>query len=193
MEHKPILDRQINIHDFRNSYWYKKDLVEFCRLENLDKRGGKTALASRIETYLTTGQKETHQPEYQTTSRFNWNLAPLSDNTIITDNYRNTENVRSFFQQKTARKFKFHVRFMNWMKSAQGKTLGEAFEKWKEMEAERRSDTSPREIAPQFEYNTFIRDFMKDNRNSTLAEAIRCWKIKKSEPGNHTYSGKDQR
>lgn len=108
--------------------------------------------------------------------------------TEITDNYQNTENVRGFFKIYVGDKFKFNVKFMNWMKSAQGLTLGDAIEQWISITNEMRTDKSHKQIEPQFEYNTYIRDFMKDNPAKTLQDAISCWKIKKSKPGNNKYS-----
>jgi len=191
MNKRPILNVQISIQDFKNFYWYKAELVDFCRSENLDKRGGKIELANRIERFLATGERESYMEAISKTSRFNWNTEKLTIETEITDNYQNTENVRAFFKNQIGDKFKFNVKFMNWMKSAQGRSLGEAVEQWILLTNEMRKDKSHKQIAPQFEYNTYIRDFMKDNQDKTLQDAIRCWKIKKSKPGDNKYSQAD--
>lgn len=191
MNNKPELNKKISIQDFRDFYWYKEELIDFCRSENLDKRGGKIELANRIEKFLETGKREPYQTTVSKLSRFDWNTEKLTIKTEITDNYQNTENVRRFFKTYIGDKFKFNVKFMNWMKSAQGLTLGDAIEQWISITNEMRTDKSHKQIEPQFEYNTYIRDFVKDNPDRTLQDAISCWKIKKSKPGNNKYSQTD--
>lgn len=192
MEKRPILDPNITIQDFRDFYWYKEELVAFCRCEKLEKHGGKLELASRIEKYLETGEKESSQkPSNKLLSRFDWSVTNLTTKTIITDNYQNTENVRAFFKKELGAKFKFNVRFMNWMKTAEGKTLQDAIEKWLEIYSERKAGDSPKKIAPQFEYNTYIPDFLKDNPTMDRETAIECWKIRKQMRGDNKYSAAD--
>lgn len=191
MNKRPKLNTEISIQDFKDFYWYKEELIDFCRYEKLDKKGGKIELANRIEKYLATGEREVFQKKVPTTSLFDWNTEKLTTSTIITDNYKNTENVRAFFSEQIGNKFKFNVKLMNWMKSAQGKTLGDAVKMWNEIKFEARENKSPKEIAPQFEYNTYIRDFMKDNPDKTIQDAIKYWKIKKSKSGDNKYLQSD--
>lgn len=127
---KSTLNTEISVEDFRNYYWNKNELIDFCRLLNLDKRGGKIELTHRIEKYLVSGEREPYKEKVLRTSRFEWNTELLSPETIITDSYKNTGNVRAFFKSQIREKFRFNVKFMDWMKSAQGKTLGNAVEKW---------------------------------------------------------------
>lgn len=191
ISNRPKLNTKISIQDFKDFYWYKEELIDFCRSENLDKRGGKIELVNRIEKFLETGKREPSLVTVSKTSRFDWNAEKLTIETEITDNYLNTENVREFFKNQIGDKFKFNVKFMNWMKLAQGRTLGDAIAQWISITNEMRTDKSHKQIAPQFEYNTYIRDFMKDNSDKTLQDAINCWKIKKSKPGDNKYSKTD--
>ena len=193
MNNKPELNAKISIQDFKDFYWYKEELIDFCRSENLDKTGGKIELAKRIEKFLQTGERVPNQEKGSKTSRFDWNTAKLTIETEITDNYRNTENVRAFFKSQIGDKFKFNVKFMNWMKTAQDRTLGDAIEQWISITNRMRTDKSEKQIAPQFEYNTYIRDFMKDNPDKSLHDAINSWKIKKSKPGDNKYTKSDLR
>jgi len=193
MINRPELNTKISIQDFKNFYWYKKELIDFCRSENLDKRGGKIELAKRIEKFLQTGERVPNQEKSSKTSRFDWNTTKLTIETEITDNYKNTENAREFFKNQIGDKFKFNVKFMNWMKTAQDKTLGDAIEQWISITNRMRTDKSEKQIAPQFEYNTYIRDFMKNNPDKSLQDAINSWKIKKSKPGDNKYTKSDLR
>ncbi len=191
MSQRPELNTEISIEDFKDFYWYKEELIDFCRSENLDKGGGKIELAYRIEKFLQTGERIPYHEKKSETSRFDWNTEKLTIETEITDNYKNTENVRAFFINQLGDKFKFNVKFMNWMKIAQGKTLGDAIEQWISITNEIRTDKTEKKIAPQFEYNTYIRDFMKDNPDKLLQDAINCWKVKKSKPGDNKYTKSD--
>ncbi len=88
MESKQILDKNISEQDFKDFYWYKVELIDFCRIENLDKRGGKIELTNPIEKFLKTGEREPYQKKTTKTSRFDRNTASLTKETVITDNYR---------------------------------------------------------------------------------------------------------
>lgn len=192
MEKRPELTKHLSAKDFKDFYWYKEELVNFCRTENLDKKGGKIELAKRIEYYLTTGKRKRPIKKLpRTSSTFDWNKETLSLETIITDNYKNTENIRTFFRKQIGPTFKFNVRFMNWMKTSNGKTLKEAVEKWIDISEIKKSNKSPQVIAPQFEYNTYIRDFLKDNPTKSRNDAIEYWKVKKSIRGNNKYTKAD--
>lgn len=193
MNNRPELNIEISIKDFKDYYWYKEELIDFCRIANIDKRGGKIELAKRIERFLKTGEREPYVKKNSNTSRFDWNKENLTVKTEITDNYKNTENVRAFFINHIGERFKFNVKFMNWMKTAHGRTLGDAIEQWILIANEMRTDKTEKKIAPQFEYNTYIRDFMKDNPDKSLQDAINCWKIKKTKPGNNKYTKSDLR
>jgi hypothetical protein len=189
---KPKLDIHISIQDLRDFYWYKEELLAFCRYENLDKRGGKIDIANRIETYLKTSAKEKYTKQVsKSTSRFDWNTEKLTRATIISDNYKNTENVRLFFKEQIGATFKFNVKFMNWMKTAQGQHLGSAIAMWKKINEDLRQNNSRKEIAPQFEYNTYMRDFLLDNPKLSRTIAIKCWNIKKLTRGSNKYSKTD--
>lgn len=73
MNNRPELNKKISLQDFRDFYWYKEELIDFCRSDNLDKRGGKIELANRIEKFLETGKREPYQTTVSKLSRFDWN------------------------------------------------------------------------------------------------------------------------
>ena len=193
MDKRPELDNNIKIDDFIDFYWLKEELINFCRIEGLEKQGGKIELADRIIKYLKTGikAKKTENRKSKSNSKFDWNNEELTLQTIITDNYKNTENARAFFTDKIGKEFKFNVKFMNWMKCNVGLTLDNAVNVWNDFKIEKKNDKSPKEIAPQFEYNRYIRDFLKDNPDKTKKVAIKYWKIKKTIRGNNKYEKLD--
>jgi hypothetical protein len=190
---KPNLNKNISIKDFKDYYWLKEDLVRFCKEIGINCSGGKIEIASRISHYLETMIliKSSNTIRKKANSNFDWNLEKLDANTIITDNYKNTENVREFFKNKIGSNFKFNVEFMDWMKANTGKTLGDAITKYQQIAQQKKDKNYKTEIAPQFEYNTYIRDFLNHNPGLTIKNALECWKIKREKAGVKKYEKQD--
>lgn len=63
--------------------------------------------------------------------KFDWHSERLTKNTIITDSYKNTQNVRRFFIANIGEHFHFTREFMKFMKQSSGKTLDDALTEWK--------------------------------------------------------------
>ena len=62
---------------------------------------------------------------------FDWHKDKITNSTVITESYKNTQNVRRFFKKQCGEHFKFNRNFMQWMKDdAQGQTMGDATEEW---------------------------------------------------------------
>lgn len=190
---RPNLDTKISINDFKDHYWLKEELIKFCKTNGIKRTGGKIEIASRILKYLETGETiiGPEKEQQQKKSNFDWNTETLDLNTTITDNYKNTENVRKFFKKSIGSNFKFNVEFMDWMKTSDGKTLGESIEKWKEIAVKKRDKNYKTEIAPQFEYNAYMRDFLNDNPHLLTKDAIESWKIKREKPEKKKYDKSD--
>jgi len=193
MDKRPKLNRETSVKDFQDFYWLKEELVQFCRRCGLKSSGGKIVINQRIINFLRTGKRTTKKSNQNTKakSKFDWNKSVLKKDTKITNNYKNTENVRSFFQQSIGVKFEFNLKFMNWMKTNSGKTLNDAIKKWNEIEIKSKKSNKPKIIAPQFEYNTYIRDYLADNPKLNRDVGIKLWKIKKSLRGNNKYKKED--
>ena len=192
MDKRPELTKEISIIDFKDFYWLKSELQQFCRQEGLRTSGSKGDLLIRIEEFLRTGKKPVvRKSSYHPKSNFDWHTGTLKFATIITDNYRNTEQVRAFFSDQLGKPFKFNVRFMDWMKKNVGKTLGDALQEHKRMEVEKKDTSKHKVIAPQFEYNTYLRDFLADNPDKTREDGIRLWNVKKRQRGHNRYEQAD--
>ena len=191
MKKRPELNSTISPDDFKNFYWLKAELVSFCRTNGICTTGGKIEITSGIEKYLATGIVVPTSGSPVQTSSFDWNNAELKLTTKLTDNYKNTENVRTFMTLHIGHHFKFNTEFMNWAKANTGKSMGEAIEEWKRIYTLKRNKGQKTEIAPQFEYNRYIRDFMADNPGQTLKSAIRLWKIKSRRTGDNKYDSND--
>lgn len=193
MKKRPPLNKSIAVSDFKNFYWLKEELVAFCRAEGISPSGGKIEIAARIEHFLNTGETifSTKTTKKKITSNFDWKNASLSRETIITDNYKNGQNIRHFFEEVIGKRFSFNIIFMKWMKENIGKTLGDAAEEWLRIEAMKKDKNYKSEIPPQLEYNRYFRAFFEDNPNAKKEDAIRCWKRKKALPGTNIYERND--
>lgn len=190
---RPKLTKDISADDFKLNYWLKEELINFSRELGLSTSGGKIEISDRIQEYLETGRKLPGNKKIacKAISSFDWNNEKLTLQTLITDNYKNSENVRKFFIMHIGDNFRFNVEFMNWIKQNQGKNLADAIIKWREINALKRNPRHKTEILPQFEYNTYIRAFLRDNPKCTIKEAIYCWKKKRLLPVPKVYARED--
>lgn len=189
---KPPLDHNTTIEDFNDFYWLKKELIDFCKEIGISYSGGKIQIANRIRHYLSTGEIITKEKNKRNIkSKFDWDKENLTRSTVITDNYRNGENVRKFFIQEIGTTFRFNIIFMKWMKENKGKTLGDAVEEWKRINNLKKDKKYVSEIGPQFEYNRYMRAFLKDNPQMSSKDAMTYWKLKSSRRGTNEYERKD--
>lgn len=193
MGKRPELNKNISLKDFKDFYWLKEELVSFCKEIGINSSGGKIEISNRIIHFLETGKNvEKVETRYQSPkSKFDWGVETLNLETIITDNYKNTENVRAFFMNEIGKHFKFNVLFMNWMKQNIGKTLRDAIVEWNRIYLLKKDNNYESEIGSQFEYNTYIRDFLKDNPNLSVNDARKYWMLKRETRGSKQYTKKD--
>lgn len=178
---RPELKISLSPSDFKNNYWLKSELIAFCRAIGINTSGGKIEIATRIEQFLATGKCDVRLKKPSCTSNFDWKSGELKLSTILTDNYKNTENIRAFMSLHIGKHFKFNTEFMNWAKNNVGKTLSDAIQEWNRIYVLKKNKQQITTIAPQFEYNLFIRDYFANNPTMKLKDAIQCWKGKRGE------------
>ena len=188
---RPDPNNQITVTGFKDFYWLKQELVAFCKSVGINASGSKPALTERIVTFLQTGEITKSNPKHHTLSKFDWQKSEITLDTIITDNYKNSENVRAFMKGEIGSSFHFNTAFMDWMKQHTGQTMREAIATWHRINALKKTKNYRTDIPPQFEYNTYIRDFLADNKDKTLQDAIRYWKLKRNRQGDNVYSKAD--
>ena len=179
------LNKDLDANIFREYYYLKEELVEFCRMNHLPASGGKIELTERIACFLDTGKVEKTAPKIRKTS----NVEEITEDTTIESGFVCSEKHRTFFRDKIGKGFSFNVLFQQWLKENPGKTYKDAIEAYYRILAEKK--ISRTKIDKQFEYNTYIRDFFDDNKGKSLEEAIICWKYKKSLPGHNRYEKSD--
>lgn len=185
MSERPNLNRELDGETFRNFYYLKDELTNFCRENNLPVSGGKIELTNRIAYFLDTGKVLKTSAK----RKAKISVGLITENTTIEPNIVCSEKHRAFFKEKIGKSFSFNVLFQKWLKSNAGKTYGEAINAYYQILEEKKKKKTT--IDRQFEYNTYIRDFFSDNQGRNLEEAIICWKYKKSLQGHNRYEKSD--
>ena len=185
MSKRPELTTITDANTFRNYYYLKEELVQFCRKNYLPTSGSKQILTERIAHFLETGNVLSCSAQRKATVV----VGDITESTIIEANIVCSEKHRAFFKEKIGKSFSFNVAFQKWLKSNSGKTYADAITAYYQILAEKKNGKTV--IDKQFEYNTYIRDFFADNRGKKLDDAIKCWKYKKSLEGHNHYERSD--
>lgn len=185
MSERPNLDIKLDSKTFKEYYYLKEELIDFCRKNNLQITGGKLELIERISNFLDTGKRtyKTH------TTRKTKIVDEITLDKIIEEDFVCSEKHRAFYKEQIGNSFSFNVAFQKWLKSNAGKTYQDSINAYyKILEDKKKNKTT---IDKQFEYNTYIRDFFEENKDKSLDQAIKCWKYKKSLKGNNKYEKED--
>lgn len=182
---RPDLNRDLDSKTFRDFYYLKEELVDFCRKYGLPVSGGEVEITDRIAHFLDTGQVlSAPAAKRRTAERFE-----LNEDSKIEADFVCSERHRAFFKEHIGNRFSFSVAFQKWLKENTGKTYREAILAYDQILEEKKKGKT--KIEKQFEYNTYIRDFFADNPGTSLEEAIACWKYKKQLQGHHCYEKSD--
>lgn len=187
IDERPDLDLRLSAGIFRQYYYLKEELVDFCRKNNLQATGSKSELSERIAVFLESGKRIRAEHKNQKTQ----SAGEIKPNNIIEENFVCSEKHRAFFKEQVGKSFSFNVAFQKWLKSNAGKTYADAITAYHQILQEKKSAKGKGEIEKQFEYNTYIRDFFAANKDKTLEQAIKCWKFKKSQKGHNKYEDSD--
>ncbi|MDR1552882.1 MAG: SAP domain-containing protein [Prevotellaceae bacterium] len=153
--------------DLYNTYILKKDLIEWCRENNLPASGSKENLLEYLCDFIE------NKPITKKQAKKNSNFIPSLD-AMIDVNYRNNETHRAFFKSVIGEHFKFNVPFINWMNANKGeKTYREAIEVYNQIASDKKAGKKF-SIGKQFEYNQYTRDFFQNNKDLTKVDCIKC-------------------
>lgn len=185
MSERPSLNSKMDSQTFKEYYYPKEELIDFCRKNELQTTGGKLDLTKRIADFLETGKKtcKSYLPKKNSTTQ------EITLNTNIEENIVCSEKHRAFYKQQIGKKFSFNVVFQTWLKNNPGKTYQESITAYYQILEDKKKNKTT--IDKQFEYNTYIRDFFNDNKGKSLDQAIKCWKYKKSLKGHNRYEKED--
>jgi hypothetical protein len=178
------LNDKLNPDEFKQYYFLKEELKDFCRAEGLKVTGSKQDLENRIIHYLATGE-ELAEPRCKQNSSLT--LTEITLDSKLGENFKCSEDKREFFEKHIGKSFKFKVKFQKWLKSNPDKTYRDAIDAYFEIQ----DSDEKTEIGKQFQYNQYIRDFFEDNSGKSLDDAIKCWTYKKSLKGHNRYEKSD--
>ncbi|UYV37908.1 SAP domain-containing protein [Rhodobacteraceae bacterium D3-12] len=195
-EGRPAIADISNGTELKRWYWRKDELVAQARVLGLKVTGAKFTLLERIAHFLDTGRKDLpgDGAAPKATSRFDWHSEVLSEETQITDTYRNTQNVRRFFKAAVGPSFKFNIAFMEWMRSNTGKTLGDAVAAYLDIKGEQAAPGARTRIKAHNQFNQYTRDILSENPGLSIEDVRRIWARKialPSESGRHEYHPSD--
>ncbi len=190
-ETRPTISTIATGAELRRWYWLKTELAAEAKRVGVKCTGAKFTLLERLCHFLDTGEpKWPGDVRTKSTSTFDWHSSKLTNNTVITDSYKNTQNVRRFFKANLDPKFKFNIAFMEWIKANVGKTLGEAGAYWQKQQG----SAVQTKIKPHNQFNQYTRDFLDDNPTLGMTEVRQIWALKKARPtktGRHVYERSD--
>lgn len=136
---RPNLTKDIAIENFKDFYWLKEELQSFCRENGISASGPKMEISARIETFLRTGVIKKPTKKSKAIKKIEPQVI-LSLDTMITENHRCSQHVRSFFNSVIP-KFHFSTYIQNYFKNNVGKTYRDVLDAWYE-EEKRKKDPS---------------------------------------------------
>lgn len=152
---RPNLTKDISVEGFKDFYWLKEELQSFCRENGISASGSKIEISNRIEAFLRTG--EIKNPTRK--SKANKKMEPqvdLSLDTVITENHRCSQNVRTFFKTVIP-KFHFSTYIQNYFKNNVGKTYCDVVDAWYEEEERKKTLRTRKSLHPNLNIiNLFV-------------------------------------
>lgn len=183
---RPVLQEGLNVEDFRRFYWRKDELAPFCRNTGISMAGSKADLLCRVENYLATGLIEKPKAKQQIgrsgAVKNDLEQAPLSLDTPIPPDYRNSQANRAFFESVVGPQFHFTIRFMRFCKENPGRTYRDAINEWYVEREEKKRGNSEMLISSECEYNRFVHSYMATNKGKTIRDAADAWNVYKTMP-----------
>ena len=100
------LTKDLKPEEFREYYFLKEELKDFCRFEGLKVSGSKQDLENRIIHYLSTGETLNEPVSKQNSSS---SSSEITLDSRLGENFKCSEDKRAFFENKIGKGFKFKV------------------------------------------------------------------------------------
>lgn len=107
MSERSDLGNNLDSKTFKEYYYLKEELLDFCRKNDLQTTGGKLELTERITNFLDTG-KRTHKAN---TTRRTKIVDEITLDAIIEENFACSEKHRKFYKEHIGNSFSFNVAF----------------------------------------------------------------------------------
>ena len=100
MSERPKLNKEMDSEIFRDFYYLKEELVDFCRANDLPVSGNKMELTERIACFLATGEIVAASVK----SVRNANVGEITENTVIESDIVCSQKHRAFFREKIGKR-----------------------------------------------------------------------------------------
>lgn len=97
IDERPDLDLKLSAEIFRQYYYLKEELVDFCRKNNLQATGSKSELSERIAVFLESG-KRTRAEHNPPPKKKTQSAGEIKPNNIIEENFVCSEKHRAVLQ-----------------------------------------------------------------------------------------------
>jgi hypothetical protein len=192
---KPLSLETATPDDVTNWYWYKEDLVAFCRAHDLPTNRGKVDLKHVIQFYLHNNRDSTKTRQefaVKETRLAKWpQTLPNNLDELIPVNFTCSELYRNFFKEHIGRHFHFTAHMIQYRKRHPNLTFRQYITEWQSEHVRRRDTTYKPVIMESTQYNQYIRDFFAANPGKSLPDAILCWKYRKAQSGDKKYTPAD--
>ena len=109
MAERPSLDKHLDSKTFREFYYLKEELVDFCRKYGLPVSGGKIEITDRIAWFLDTGEIRTALPVKKRVTA----VSVITEDTRIEGDFVCSEKHRAFFKEHIGNSFSFMLHSQN--------------------------------------------------------------------------------
>jgi len=192
---RPKIARIDSGKDLKRWYWLKDELASHAKILGIKATGAKFDILARMAHFLDTGERVwPGDKKNPVKSQFDWHASPLTLQTVITDSYKNSQNVRRFFKAQLGGNFKFTIGFMDWIKANQGKTLADAVAEFRAQKAAANVPGYKTAIKPHNQFNQYTRDILAHCPKMSMADVRRIWELKRarsSKDGRHVFAPED--
>ncbi|MEM1312212.1 MAG: DUF6434 domain-containing protein [Patescibacteria group bacterium] len=169
--------------DFKKNYYYRTDLVDFCKSHGLPTNLMKVELEENIIAFL--GKRSLPHIPKQRDNKL-WIQDRLALDAEVTDNYRSNQTTRAFFESIIGKKFSFCAAMMNYKKGRPNErvTYKDLVDVWYQEQENRKSGRSTTtKYYKGNRYNKFVKHYYSDpaNKGNTRKQMILAWEeFKKS-------------
>lgn len=187
----PLLSKTLPAKVFRQHYYDKKELMDFCRSIGISTSGLKEDLNKRIELYLQT-EKITVIETIKKSTKSDSQAGLTLDKFVV--NYKSDLATRRFFERHIPQFTGFSALVQKQIRQrlAQGDTFtyGDVIEMHKEFlqnKKEMKNSNEEHKVAhDSCQYNQFFIDFSRDSGHK-LHSAIEAWMLVRNSAGAKTY------
>ena len=192
---RPAIETIASGAELKRWYWLKAELEAEAKRVGVKTTGGKFTILDRLMHHRDTGEVTwPGDKKTKVRSKFDWHCEVIDLDTVITDSYKNSQNVRRFFKAHVGENFKFNTTFMAWMKANVSKTMADAVAEYQRQKKEMSDPGFKSDILHHNQFNQYTRDFLEDNPDMGMKDVRYFWALKRalpSETGRHIYERSD--